>query len=188
VEITVMTVCESFGFNLPATSLVVTYIAYIIRYKDVLFSNTLSVGTETGLDGLHGVRRSASLAHFKQQSIFLLQLSLRAPACSADDVLGDIFSEHVFELFGLETTLNNQLVITTNGTSGTQLGQDESQDVIGFTIDTLAVVHEVDPSNSLGTDTTHLRRFNRLSVAAHAETLSLALLSGNSVVESCQEL
>jgi hypothetical protein len=88
VEITVKTVCESFGFNLPATSLVVTYIAYIIRYKDVLFSNTLSVGTETGLDGLHGVRRSASLAHFKQQSIFLLQLSLRAPACSADDVLG----------------------------------------------------------------------------------------------------
>jgi hypothetical protein len=60
--------------------------------------------------------------------------------------------------------------------------------VIGFTIDTLAVVHEVDPSNSLGTDTTHLRRLNRLSVAAHAETLSLALLSGNSVVESCQEL
>jgi hypothetical protein len=50
--------------------------------------------------------------------------------------LTDIFSEHVFELFGLETTLNNQLVITTNGTSGTQLGQDESQDVIGFTIDT----------------------------------------------------
>ena len=40
--------------------------------------------------------------------------------------LTDIFSEHVFELFGLETTLNNQLVITTNGTSGTQLSQDES--------------------------------------------------------------
>lgn len=51
-------------------------------------------------------------------------------------LLTDVFSEHIFELFGLETTLNNQLVVTTDRTSGTQLGQDESQDVIGFTIDT----------------------------------------------------
>lgn len=105
---------------------------------------------ETGLDSTDGTLRAALFASDEEDTVLLGELCLWTLAGLTDDVLGDVSSENVFDLLGLETTTNDKTLRTVNGTNGTQLGEKELNDVLWLTVHTLANVDNVGKDGLFG--------------------------------------
>lgn len=87
-------------------------------------SSLSNLGRETSLDRRHGSSRSARVAGDERETVLsLAQLGIGRSAGLARHVLDDVFSQHVLQLLGLETTLDDQPRTSVDGTAGTQLGE-----------------------------------------------------------------
>lgn len=74
------------------------------------------------------------------------------------DILLDVATQHVLDLLGLETALDDQLLVTVHGATGTQLGQQEIEQMLGQAMQGFRNVHEVGEGGLLGAHAQHLRR------------------------------
>jgi len=90
------------------------------------------------------------------------------------DILLDVATQHVLDLFGLEATLDDQLLVAVHGTAGTQLGQQEVEQMLGQAMKRFRNVHEVGKGGLLGSHTQHLRRSHHelwLATGGHVRIL-----------------
>lgn len=105
---------------------------------------------ETALDGTDGTLGSTLFAGDEEDTVLLGELGLWTLAGLADDVFGDVSSENVFDLLGLETTTDDETLGTVDGANGTQLGEEELDDVLGLTVHTLANVDDIGKDGLFG--------------------------------------
>jgi len=70
----------------------------------------------------------------EEQPCFLVQDGVRTATGVTSHILLDIPSEHILNMLLLEPSLHDQLAATVNGTTGTQLSEKESQQVLGLTM------------------------------------------------------
>lgn len=112
---------------------------------------------ETGLDSTDGTLGAALFASDEEDTVLLGKFCLWTLAGLADDVFGDVSSENVFDLLGLETTTNNETLGAVDGTDSTQLGEKELNDVLWLTVHTLADVDDVGEDGLLGAISSNLR-------------------------------
>ena len=113
---------------------------------------------ETGLDSTDGTLRTTFFAGDKENTVLLCEFGLWTLASLANDVLGDVSSKNVFDLLGLETTTDDETLGAVDGTNGTQLSEEELDDVLWLTVHTLANVDDVGKYGLFGTISGDLRR------------------------------
>jgi len=113
----------------------------------------------TVLDGCDGSGRFAGVAHERRETsgLILGQNGVRTLASVAGNVLDDILLEQRLDMLGVETTLQDHLTITGDGTFGTKLSAEEFEDVLDRSVHDLAGFLGVGPTDLLGTDTDNLR-------------------------------
>lgn len=70
----------------------------------------------------------------EKQPRLLIQNGVRRATRVARHVLLDVTSENVLNVFLLEPTLNDELVVSVNGTDRAQLGEEERQQMLGLTM------------------------------------------------------
>lgn len=80
-------------------------------------------GLETWFDAGDGAAGAARLTLKEVKPSVFLQHGVRRPACMARHVLLDISSEDVLDLFLLESSLDNELIVTVYRTTCTQFSQ-----------------------------------------------------------------
>jgi len=68
----------------------------------------------------------------KQDTVLLGEDGIGATANLTGDVLENVFPEHIFDLLGLETTLDDQALVSVDGTARTQLGKQKLEECFFF--------------------------------------------------------
>lgn len=143
------------------------------------------LGLETALDGADGTLGTTLVASDEEDTVLLCELGFWTLASLADDVFGDVSSKDVLDLLGLETTTDDETLRTVDGTDGTQLGEEELDDMFGLTVHTFADVDDVGKDCLLGTVSCDLRR-------DHGELLLVAgqggVLSAEGLEDATEEL
>merc|ERR1712000_737519 len=71
----------------------------------------------------HSTLRIACVTTQKVQSVFFLKTCVRRAACATSDILADIVTHDVFNLFRLKSTFDNHATAAINTASGTELGK-----------------------------------------------------------------
>lgn len=74
----------------------------------------------------------------------------------ARHILHDVFLQQTFDLLRNISTLDNQPLVTINGSLGTQLGKHERHDVLKLTVHELTDRGKVGPHRLSGANTNHL--------------------------------
>ena len=113
---------------------------------------------ETALDGADGTLGSTLFAGDEEDAVLLCELGFWTLASLADDVFGDVSSEDVLDLLGLETAADDETLGAVDGADGSQLGKEELDDVLGLTVHTLADVDDVGKDGLFGAVSGDLRR------------------------------
>jgi len=90
------------------------------------------------------------------QTVLLLQDGVGTLTRATRDVLADVVTNHGLDLLGLEATLDDQAMVTVDGTAGTEFGKGVGQDVLGASVHGLADLLEVHPDGLLGAVSHHL--------------------------------
>jgi hypothetical protein len=115
---------------------------------------------ETSLDGLDGTSRSAAVARDEVEAVLTLGqtalyqlrtasensrnlLCVWRTARLARDVFDNVPPEHVLNLLLLEATLDDQPAVASDGTAGTQLGEQELCNMLLGTLHALANLGDV---------------------------------------------
>lgn len=86
-------------------------------------------GLETRFDGGDRASRSTCLALEEEEAGVFLQDRVGGTTGVACDVFFHVPPEHILHLFLLETTLDDELIVAIHGTTCTQLGKKEGQNV-----------------------------------------------------------
>lgn len=92
----------------------------------------------------------------------------------AGDVLLDVPTQHILDLLGLETALDDQLCVAVHRSARAQLGEQEVQQMLFLSVQHLADLCEVGERGLLGADTQHLRRSHHelgLATGSHVGVL-----------------
>ena len=92
-------------------------------------------GLETGLDGLHRAPRVTGHALQEEQPALLVEDGVGGSAGVARHVLLDVPPEHVLNVLLLEAALDDQLVVAVEGAHGSQLGEEEGEEMLGLTME-----------------------------------------------------
>jgi len=82
---------------------------------------------ETGFDGLHGAAGVAGHALKEEQSGLLVEDCVWTATSVTCDVLLDVPSKNIFNMFLLEFSLHDELIVSIYGTTGTQLSKQEGE-------------------------------------------------------------
>ena len=122
---------------------------------------------ETTLDSADRSLRAALFACDEEDTVLLREQRLRTLASLADNVLGDVPSQHILNLLRLESPTNRESLRAVHGTDSSQLGEEVLNDVVGLSMHTLADVDNVGKKGLLGTIPRNLGR-------NHGELLLLA--------------
>lgn len=95
-------------------------------------------------------------------------LCIGGTASLAGDIFDDVPPEDVLDLFLLEATLNNKTTGTVDGTTGTQLGEQELSNVLVGTLHPLANLSDVGEDGLLVSFTETLGRWDLVALDAVA--------------------
>lgn len=93
---------------------------------------------ETALDGADGALRATGLACHEVDAVLLGKQRVRRATCLARNVFDNVAPEHIFDLFRLEPTTNNEALTAVNRTHSTQLGKEILDNMLGLAVHTLA--------------------------------------------------
>lgn len=107
---------------------------------------------ETGLDARHRTTGAACFTLEEVESGVFLEDRVRGTTGVAGDVLLDVSTEDVLDLLGLEATLDDQLRVSVNGTTGTQLSEQKVQQMLLLSVQHFANLCEVGERRLLRTN------------------------------------
>lgn len=87
-------------------------------------------------NSVFGLLHVRQMTYSAERDIRNVSVRLHQASSINRNVRTNIFSENVFNLLRLETTLDDELVVGSDGTSGTKFRQDEFHDVLRLTVNT----------------------------------------------------